>query len=70
MKPPLIGRWRHNNGVICSGGLRIARESFDTSPAVEFRNEVLDWMVETLNKEVEKYQHLSTSRFTKNKGEL
>ena len=58
--PPLTGTWRHNNGIICCGSLRIAQESFDTDPAKGFKDCVLDWMVETLNKEVEKSQHLST----------
>ena len=59
-KPPLQGTWRHSNGVICNGTLRIAQESFDTSPAPEYRDEVLDWMCETLNKAVEDSQRNST----------
>lgn len=46
---PLLGEWRHGGGYLCCGTLRVARESFDTDPAEEFKTEVLDWMCKRLN---------------------
>ena len=48
-EPPLLGRWHHGNGVLCSGSLRIATWDCDTNPPDEFRDEVLDWVCSTLN---------------------
>ena len=36
------GPFRHNNGVICCGTLRIARADFDTNPSPEVQKEILD----------------------------
>lgn len=46
---PLTGEWRHSNGFICCGTLRVMRSDFDTNPAPEFATEVLDWVVNRLN---------------------
>ena len=46
---PLYGEWRHGGGYLCCGTLRIARESFDTTPVEGFKAEVFDWVCETLN---------------------
>lgn len=48
-KPVLLGRWHHGAGQIVCGTVRIASESFDTDPCQEFKDEMLDWMCETLN---------------------
>lgn len=49
VEPPLSGRWHHGNGVLVCGGVRIAREDFDTQPCDSVKTELLDWMCETLN---------------------
>lgn len=54
-KPPLKSHFRHNNGFVCSGSLRIARVDIDTNPSVEFEKELLDWICETLNNEIDAY---------------
>jgi hypothetical protein len=46
---PLLGTWRHNNGYLCCGTLRIARADFDTDPDEKFRIILFDWMVARLN---------------------
>jgi len=46
---PLLGRWHHGNGEICNGSLRIATASIDTNPSESVRDEILDWMCNTLN---------------------
>ena len=43
------GQWHHGNGVLCVGSLRIAVESFDTNPDNEVKNEVFEYICETLN---------------------
>ena len=43
------GGWHHGNGVLCVGSLRIAAESFDTNPDNEVKNEVFEYICETLN---------------------
>ncbi len=48
-EPPLSGEWRHNNGYICCGTLRIAVQDFDTDPSEERKKLILDWMVAALN---------------------
>ena len=48
--PPLLGHWRHSNGVLCCGSLRIATDNFDTSPSADFVAEIWTWICETLNK--------------------
>lgn len=48
-EPPLSGRWRHSNGVLCCGTLRIATDSFDTDPSEEFKGELWSWVCEKLN---------------------
>lgn len=47
--PPLMGNWRHSNGVICCGTLRIANVDIDTNPSEEFKSELLGWICKTLN---------------------
>lgn len=44
------GRWHHGNGALVCGTLRIAVESFDTDPVVDLKNEVFDYICNTLNK--------------------
>jgi hypothetical protein len=56
-KPPLTGRWHHGNGVIVSGSIRIAQWDCDTCPPKEFRDEVLDWICETLNDAIASITH-------------
>jgi len=46
---PLSGRWRNSAGVLCCGTLRIAVESFDTDPAPEVKQRIMDWMCAILN---------------------
>jgi hypothetical protein len=41
--------WRFNNGVLCCGTLRIAAESFDTTPPNEFKKDLFEWICNTLN---------------------
>lgn len=48
-EPPLIGKWRFDNGMLCNGTLRIAREDFDTTPSDLVRDEILSWIVDSLN---------------------
>lgn len=48
-KPPLTAEWRHNNGYLICGTLRIARADFDNDPSQEFKGEVLDWVVDIIN---------------------
>jgi hypothetical protein len=55
-KPPLTGKWRYNNGVLCCGTLRVMRDDWDTAPADEFRAEVMGWACRVLNEEIERYQ--------------
>lgn len=47
---PLRGEWRHSNGIICCGSLRIAVADFDTQPSPEFVTEVFDWICKTMNR--------------------
>lgn len=54
LKSPLTGRWHHGNGVLVCGTIRIAVESFDTLPSQEFKDQMFDWMCETLNAAVAK----------------
>jgi len=54
--PPLNVHFRHNNGFICAGSLRIAREDFDTNPSDTFKKELFDWICKTLNDEIEKQE--------------
>ena len=46
---PLSGEWRHSNGFVSNGTLRVFRADFDTNPSNEFVSEVLDWVVSRLN---------------------
>lgn len=42
---PVGGKWgpfRHSNGVICCGSLRVARADFDNNTAPEVQKEILD----------------------------
>lgn len=50
---PLSGDWRHTNGYLICGTMRIARMDFDTDPSDEFKQQLFDWIVDTLNKETE-----------------
>ena len=50
LKPcPLTGEWRHGNGAICCGTLRIARADFDTDPDPEYQREILDYLCASAN---------------------
>ncbi len=55
-KPPLTGRWHHGQGYLVSGTIRISRWDCDTNPPVEFRDQLLEWMCETLNGAVNAYE--------------
>lgn len=55
-EPPLSGRWHHGNGVLVSGSIRIAQWACDTNPPAEFRERMLDWVCETLNRAVNDYE--------------
>lgn len=48
-EPPLLGRWRHNNGVVCNGSMRIFLADIDTNPSVEFTEKLMTWVCDTLN---------------------
>jgi hypothetical protein len=55
-EPPLLGRWHHGEGYLCSGTLRIARADFDTNPAPAFRDAVFQWVVDELNNALAGYR--------------
>ena len=55
-EPPLVGRWHHGQGYLVSGSIRISRWDCDTNPPVEFRDQLLEWMCETLNGAVNAYE--------------
>ncbi|MDH5573660.1 MAG: hypothetical protein OEY89_17985 [Gammaproteobacteria bacterium] len=44
-----LGNWRHSNGIIFCGSLRIAIRDFDTNPSEKVAKECFDWVCETLN---------------------
>jgi hypothetical protein len=46
---PLSGKWHHGNGELCNGSLRIATASIDTNPTDSVRDEILEWICNTLN---------------------
>jgi hypothetical protein len=46
----LLGEWRHNNGYVCCGTMRIFNTCIDTNPSDAFTNELLDWVVSQLNR--------------------
>lgn len=46
---PLSGEWRHSNGYICCGTLRVLITDIDTNPSKEFVDTLLDWICKTLN---------------------
>lgn len=46
---PLSSEWRHNQGYLCCGTLRIAVMDFDTDPTEARKKEIFDWIVATLN---------------------
>lgn len=48
-EPPLSGRWHFGNGVVVCGTLRIFSEDFDTNPAEDFKEQLLQWVCDTLN---------------------
>lgn len=48
--PILRGRWRHSNGMIFCGTLRIAKGDFDTNPHPDFCALVFDDICRTMNK--------------------
>lgn len=50
-EPVLESRWRHANGFLMCGTLRIAREDFDTDPDEKFKRLVFDQIVNALNAE-------------------
>lgn len=51
---PLKGNWHHANGYVCCGTLRIFKADFDTNPSDDFKQELTDWVCETLNRETRK----------------
>lgn len=46
---PLSGHWRHGNGVVSCGTLRIFSENFDAQPADAVKTETVQWVCDTLN---------------------
>ncbi len=54
VEAPLGRRWRHSNGTVCCGTMRIMRCDFDTNPSDDYKKEVLDWVCDTLNEKQEK----------------
>lgn len=50
-KYPVVRRsgWRHNQGFICCGTLRIARADFDTDPCDEVAKQYLDAICDAMN---------------------
>ncbi len=52
--PPLPGEWRHNQGMIFCGTIRVAVQDFDNEPSDERKIEILDWMVMALNEQRER----------------
>lgn len=46
---PLSRHWRHGNGVVSCGTLRIFSENFDTQPADAVKTEIVQWVCDTLN---------------------
>jgi hypothetical protein len=48
-RAPLTGKWHHGNGELCNGSLRIATASIDTNPTDSVRDEILEWICNTLN---------------------
>jgi hypothetical protein len=55
-EPPLLGRWHHGDGHLVSGTIRIAKWDCDTNPPVEFRDDVLEWVCDTLNDAINAYR--------------
>ena len=47
--PPILSEWRHGNGYLICGTLRIARADFDTDPSPGFKRELFDWICTRLN---------------------
>ena len=45
--PPLSGHWRHGNGVVSCGTLRIFSEKFDTQPADPVKTKIVQWVCDT-----------------------
>ena len=43
------GNWRHANGLLICGTLRIAKADFDTDPSDEFKAEIFDQICEAMN---------------------
>ncbi len=52
-EPVLLGRWHHGEGNVCSGSMRLLRADFDTNPSEEFQRELLDWLCEVMNAELQ-----------------
>lgn len=63
LKAPLIGRWHHGNGVLVCGTIRVAVESFDTQPTQELRDQMFDWICETLNAQIDKQRAETPDEF-------
>jgi hypothetical protein len=43
------GSWRHNQGMLFSGTLRVARADFDTAPSEKVRDEILQNICDAMN---------------------
>lgn len=41
--------WRHSNGYICCGTMRIMKADFDTSPSDDVKKQYLDAICEAMN---------------------
>jgi len=61
-EPPLTGRWHHGNGQLVSGTIRVARWDCDTNPPIEFRDDLLEWMCDTLNSAVSDWNQAEMRR--------
>lgn len=60
IEPPFSGEWRHGNGYLICGTLRIAVQNFDSDPSETMKKEVFDWICQTLNQE---QRHFTRDRF-------
>lgn len=58
-----LGRHRADGMILANGTLRIAQPSFDTNPRIEFQREVMEWIVDTLNRATPNREHESADEW-------